>query len=113
VNAVLPNFGCLNGGIAVAEALRRVLDLVAAPLSGEHVSIADCAGRILAEPVRARFDLPGFDQSAKTSWRSPRITCRTSFLLWPVWRTICLIDVPLFDGARTVALVSSRRRYPS
>jgi hypothetical protein len=33
----------------------------------------------------------------KTSWRSPRIACRTSFLLWPVWRTICLIGVPLFD----------------
>jgi hypothetical protein len=47
VNAIFPNFGCLQEGIAVAEALRRVLDLVAAPFPGEHVSIADCAGRIL------------------------------------------------------------------
>ena len=28
-----------------------------------------------------------------------------SFRLWPVWRTICLIGVPLFDRAKLVALV--------
>jgi len=64
VNAILPISGCLEEGMAVAEALRRVLDLVAAPLPDETVSIADCAGRFLASPVRARFDLPGCDQSA-------------------------------------------------
>jgi DNA-binding FadR family transcriptional regulator len=58
VNAIFPNFGCLQEGIAVAEALRRVLEFVAAPLpGGEHVSIADCAGRNLEKAFL--LDNPG------------------------------------------------------
>ena len=41
-----------------------MLTLVEAPLAAEQVSLANAAGRILAEVVGARRDLPAFDQSA-------------------------------------------------
>jgi hypothetical protein len=38
----------------------------------------------------------------KMSLRPPRSTCRTSFLPWPVWRTICLIASQFFNSANNV-----------
>lgn len=64
MNAIIPAFGCVTGGTPFPDALDRVLTLVEAPLAAEQVSLANAAGRILAEVVGARRDLPGFDQSA-------------------------------------------------
>jgi molybdopterin molybdotransferase len=40
------------------------IDALAAPLGPEQVPVAEAAGRILAEEVRAAFDLPPFDRAA-------------------------------------------------
>lgn len=47
----------------VEEQLERIL-LLAKPLPPAHVPLHDAHGRILAEPIRARDDMPGFDNSA-------------------------------------------------
>lgn len=49
--------------VPVAEALERMLD-GAAPLPGESVTLADAAGRVLAEPVVALRTQPPFNASA-------------------------------------------------
>lgn len=49
--------------ISIEEALARVLDR-AQPLPAEAVPVAEAAGRVLAEPGRARVDLPPFPSSA-------------------------------------------------
>jgi len=49
--------------ISTAEALARVLALCPR-LPSERVALADCAGRILAEPLAARRMQPPFDASA-------------------------------------------------
>jgi molybdopterin molybdotransferase len=66
VNAIAPGFGCVEDGLPFADAVQRVLALALAPapLRGENVPLAGCAGRVLAQTVPARLDLPGFDQSA-------------------------------------------------
>jgi molybdopterin molybdotransferase len=48
---------------SIEEALVLVLDGLE-PLAPERVGIAQAAGRIAAEPVRAAVDLPPFDRSA-------------------------------------------------
>jgi molybdopterin molybdotransferase len=48
---------------SVASAQRRLLDQVAV-LAPETVSLETALGRILAEPISSRSDLPGFDNSA-------------------------------------------------
>lgn len=50
--------------IAIEEARERVLAAVPEPLSAEHVALAACLGRVLAEDARADTDLPPFDASA-------------------------------------------------
>jgi hypothetical protein len=40
----------------------------------------------------------------------PRSTSRTSLRLWPVVRTICLIDLPCRDTVRIASAVAVRRR---
>lgn len=64
MNAIVPAFGCTSGNLAFEDALDRVLGLADGRLPVERVAVADCIGRVLAEPVTARLDLPGFDQSA-------------------------------------------------
>ncbi|HVY18384.1 MAG TPA: gephyrin-like molybdotransferase Glp [Rhodopila sp.] len=64
MNAIAPAFGCTAGGLPFEDALHHVLALVTAPLPAERVPFAACVGRVLAQPVHARLDLPGFDQSA-------------------------------------------------
>lgn len=49
--------------LPVAEALARILDGVA-PTPPESIDLLECAGRVLAEPVRARLTQPPFDASA-------------------------------------------------
>ena len=49
--------------ISIDEALDLVLSGLA-PLSGERVSLADAAGRVVAEPAASAVDLPPFDRSA-------------------------------------------------
>ena len=48
---------------AVAVAQSRLLDIVQS-LNAEDVALERAAGRVLAAPVLARWDLPGFDNSA-------------------------------------------------
>lgn len=48
---------------AVADAQSRLLDIVR-PLDAEDVALDIAVGRVLAAPVIARWDLPGFDNSA-------------------------------------------------
>lgn len=64
MNAIAPTSGCATGGMPFQEARDRVLRLAAGPLPAEAVPLSACAGRIAAEPVCARLDLPRFDQSA-------------------------------------------------
>jgi molybdopterin molybdotransferase len=49
--------------LSIEEALARVL-LQARPLEAERVPVAEAAGRVLAEEVRSRVDLPPFPSSA-------------------------------------------------
>ena len=49
--------------IAPDEALRLVLEKSLA-LAHEEISAVEACGRILSEPLSAREDLPGFDNSA-------------------------------------------------
>ncbi len=49
--------------IGFDEALEAILQRVK-PLPRERARLEACLGRVLAEPVKARFDLPRFDQSA-------------------------------------------------
>ncbi|HEY8103550.1 MAG TPA: gephyrin-like molybdotransferase Glp [Gaiellaceae bacterium] len=49
--------------LSIDEALARVLARVR-PLESEHVPLADAAGRVLAEDVVSRVDLPPFPSSA-------------------------------------------------
>ena len=49
--------------LTIAAALAHVLERVR-PLGGEAVVLAEAAGRVLAEPARARTDLPPFPSSA-------------------------------------------------
>jgi molybdopterin molybdotransferase len=53
----------MPGLLTLEEAQRRVLDRVR-PLPAESVPIADAGGRVTAEDVRARVDLPPFASSA-------------------------------------------------
>lgn len=50
--------------ISVEDALTRVLASIGGPLSAETVPLAACAGRTLAEDVRAQRDQPPFPASA-------------------------------------------------
>jgi molybdopterin molybdotransferase len=52
-----------DGMLALVEARRRLLE-TAVPLAPERASLADSAGRTLAEDVRASRPLPSFDASA-------------------------------------------------
>jgi molybdopterin molybdotransferase len=49
--------------ISIADAQRLILEY-AKPLPAETVGLADAAGRVLAEPARAKIDLPPFASSA-------------------------------------------------
>jgi molybdopterin molybdotransferase len=49
--------------VSIDEALERVLARVQ-PLPAERIPLAEAAGRVLAEPARARVDLPPFPSSA-------------------------------------------------
>jgi len=53
----------MHGLLDYHEALRRVLDAAAEPAS-EHVGLAQCIGRLLAETVAAAEALPPFDNAA-------------------------------------------------
>jgi molybdopterin molybdotransferase len=52
------------GGTSFETALTRVLGLVSGPLPAEHEILTYSVGRVLAEDVEARLNLPSFDQSA-------------------------------------------------
>ncbi len=54
----------MSGLIPVADALARVLANIAGPVEGETVPIVEAGGRVLAEPVVARFSQPPFMASA-------------------------------------------------
>jgi molybdopterin molybdotransferase len=64
MNAIHPGLECAVGNTTFEDALQRLLCLVRAPLPSQLVEMAGCSGRVLAEAVVARRDLPGFDQSA-------------------------------------------------
>jgi molybdopterin molybdotransferase len=49
---------------ADVEEVFRFLDENVQPLPAEAIALADCAGRVLAEEVRASVDVPGFARSA-------------------------------------------------
>lgn len=49
--------------LALEEAQRLILERIR-PLEAEQVPLEQAAGRVLAEPARARVDLPPFDSSA-------------------------------------------------
>jgi molybdopterin molybdotransferase len=64
MNAIHPGLECAVGNVAFEDALRGLLCLVPAPVPFRPVRTGACLGRVLAETVVARRDLPGFDQSA-------------------------------------------------
>jgi molybdopterin molybdotransferase len=46
------------------EEVERLLAALCSPLPAEHVALLDCAGRVLAEDVASRVNVPGFARSA-------------------------------------------------
>jgi molybdopterin molybdotransferase len=64
MNAIVPAFGCSDGGIRFDEALQRVLSLAPTTIGVEELQVDECVGRVIAGPFEARLDLPGFDRSA-------------------------------------------------
>jgi molybdopterin molybdotransferase len=52
------------GIVSIDEALARISEHVVAVAGTARVALADAAGRVLAEPVRALSDMPRFDHSA-------------------------------------------------
>lgn len=64
MNAIVPAFCCTTEGIPFDVALARVLGLGAEKLGVEDVPLVACVGRVIAAPLKARLDLPGFVQSA-------------------------------------------------
>ena len=59
-----PAFGCAAGEIRFDDAVEHVLRLAPSRLRTETVALAQCAGRVIAAPLDALLDLPGFDRSA-------------------------------------------------
>jgi len=59
-----PAFGCAAGEIRFDDAVEHVLRLAPSRLRTETLALAQCAGRVIAAPLDARLDLPGFDRSA-------------------------------------------------
>ncbi len=49
---------------ADVEEVEAFLAEGAGPLPAESVALLDCVGRVLAQDVRSRFDVPGFARSA-------------------------------------------------
>src|ERR1700761_7128674 len=64
MNAIPPGLECAVGNVTYEEALQRLLRLVRGPVPSRLIETAACCGRVLAQAVVARRDLPGFDQSA-------------------------------------------------
>ena len=64
MNAISPAFGCTAGAMSFEAALARVLGLAPGTACTEIVGLMACAGRVIAQPLLARSDLPRFDQSA-------------------------------------------------
>jgi hypothetical protein len=54
---------------ADVEEVERFLENVTPALAAEPVPVAACAGRVLAEDVRASVDVPAFRRSATIPWR--------------------------------------------
>lgn len=61
--------------ISVEDALSRVLAGVGKPLATEHVPLASCAGRTLAEDLSALRDQPPFPASAMDGYAVRSIDC--------------------------------------
>jgi molybdopterin molybdotransferase len=61
--------------ISVEDALSRVLASVEKPVGTEHVPLAACAGRTLAEDVSARRDQPPFPASAMDGYAVRSADC--------------------------------------
>lgn len=61
--------------ISVEDALSRVLASVERPLDTEHVPLASCAGRTLAEDLSARRDQPPFPASAMDGYAVRSADC--------------------------------------
>jgi molybdopterin molybdotransferase len=61
--------------ISVEDALSRVLASVGKPLETEHAPLASCAGRTLAEDLRALRDQPPFPASAMDGYAVRSVDC--------------------------------------
>ena len=60
-----------KAALPVAEAQRRILARVPR-LPVERIAIRDALGRVPAEPVISRLDLPPWDNSARDGYARPR-----------------------------------------
>ncbi|MBI4386969.1 MAG: molybdopterin molybdotransferase MoeA [Elusimicrobia bacterium] len=69
--------------LAPEKALRSILENVPI-LPPEPTALSDCAGRILAEDIRAREDLPPFDNSAMDGFAVITEECRGASQRTPV-----------------------------
>jgi molybdopterin molybdotransferase len=56
--------GELEAMLSVEAAQERLLAALGDPLPGEDVALADALGRVLADSIRSRLDLPPWDNSA-------------------------------------------------
>ncbi|MDE2334516.1 MAG: molybdopterin molybdotransferase MoeA [Rhodospirillales bacterium] len=88
MSAISAHAGGGRASLDFEQALERVLVLAGSVLEAERVAAEACPGRVLASPICARLDLPGFDQSAMDGYavrtaelvpgRSMAITGRTA-----------------------------------
>jgi len=119
-------------GVLSLEDARRLMHDAARPVSGcEPVSVADAAGRVLAEDVPAPFDVPGFERSAMDGYAVRVADLGAASGETPVWLALAgrarpgalfdgvvapgtCVDIatgaPLPDGADAVVMVERTRR---
>ncbi|NDJ84814.1 MAG: molybdopterin molybdotransferase MoeA [Chloroflexi bacterium] len=103
--------------LTVETALENILRH-AVQLSSERVSILDAAGRALAEEVRARHDLPPFDNSAMDGYAVIAADIRTARLESPVHLAV-IEDIPAGHaptstvGARQAARIMTGAPMPA
>ena len=82
-----PAFGCAAGEIRFDDAVEHVLRLAPSRLRTETVALAQCAGRVIAAPLDARLDLPGFDRSAMDGYAVSCADLKTGAWLPTIGRT--------------------------
>ena len=83
-----------TGTTALEEVINGLLATVPAPPSTTHVATAEAAGRVLAESVTARVDVPGHDNTAMDGYAVRRADVADSDTVLPIGLVVHAGDAP-------------------